>query len=162
MFRFTASVTLLQKKTGIRDQKMTQKWGHYMTPIFGGRVPLPHCCLCALQAWGRTTSVEAAGSEKCFAAWPWWAESGSLPGANLEASVRVKRRGAVDRQRVAAHGVAPSRTLGCILPWSPVVWFWWAFSLGSHLAFVPLDVHWILVGPQSSHRWLSLIEQSHQ
>ena len=36
------------------------------------------------------------------------------------------------------------------------------FSLGSHLPFVPLDVHWILVRPQSSHRWLSLIGRSHQ
>ena len=74
-------------------QKADQKWGRYMTLIFAKRfrycaVACVHCRLAVAQhRWRRQDFKNVA------AAWSWWAESRGLPGANLEASVRVKRWG---------------------------------------------------------------------
>ena len=53
----STSLKLICKKTICRVQKTTQKWAHYTTPIFGGKVPLLHCFVFALPACGRTTSA---------------------------------------------------------------------------------------------------------
>ena len=107
---------LREGKLKVVGQKADQKWGRYMTPIFAKRcrycaVACVHCGLEVARHRRRRQDLKHVSQ---------LGRGGRRAGAYL---VQISGRAceskggeAVDRQRVAAHGAAPSRTLGCILP----------------------------------------------